>query len=111
MSGADLLADEIPDFGGSFVGHRAGDHRRASRGKFVEHREIKVAVKSERQRAGMGVAVITRTSGSGDGSLRSGAHGASDPGRGRPHTSTSLLHQLQPLHYAEAVLLVHHDQP
>ena len=46
MSGCDLLADEVPHFGRAFVGQGAGDHRRASRRKLVEHREIEIAVES-----------------------------------------------------------------
>src|SRR5208337_3688667 len=49
MSGGDLLADEVPDFGRALVLHAARNPRRASRRKFVEHRDVKVTVESERE--------------------------------------------------------------
>ena len=41
MSGGDLLADEVPDFGGALVGDAAGDDGRAARREFVDDAETR----------------------------------------------------------------------
>src|ERR1700723_4393121 len=51
MSGGNLLAHEVPDFGRAYVGHAASDDRRAPGREFVKHAEVEISVECERERA------------------------------------------------------------
>ena len=51
MSGGHLLANELPDFRGLFIGADAGVYGCASWRQFVEHAQIEIAVQRQRQRA------------------------------------------------------------
>ena len=85
-----LFAHKTPHLPGHFSGNAPGDDRHAARRQLVEDADIEIAVKRERQ-------------------------GARN-GRGRHHQHVrfrliGLLHHLEALQDAEAVLLVHHHQP
>jgi hypothetical protein len=90
----DLFAHELPDFGGALFGGAAGDDGRAAGRHLVDDADVEVAVEGERERA------------------RDGRRGH---GRGRRGSTTlpsasGLLHQLEALLHAEAVLLVDDDE-
>ena len=107
MASGNFAAHELPHVSRALVGHRFGDDRSASRRKLVQHRDIEIPVKSKRKRARdgrrghdqhvrLGICVGT------------GLCPVRPKARVRP--TSFFLHQLQPLHYAEAVLLVHDNQ-
>ena len=60
----DLLANELPDFFGVVARNAAGEDGGPAGRQLIENADIEVAVEGEREVRGMGVAVMTRTSGS-----------------------------------------------
>ena len=85
----DLFADEIPHFRGSLGGNPPGCDGRASGRQLIQYAQIQIAVERQGQRAR---------------NRRRGHH---------QHVWLSLiglLHQLESLQHAEAVLLVDHDE-
>src|SRR5579864_6656731 len=107
MSGCSLLAHKLPDFVRTLVSDAAGDNGGSSRRHFVEHADVEVAVKGERESARDGgrghdenVGLTWRGA-----LLRRAGEGT------RPHMGigsiSALLHQLKALHHTKAMLLVH----
>src|SRR5579864_529273 len=107
MSGCSLLAHKLPDFVRTLVSDAASDNGGSSRRHLVEHADVEVAVKGERESARYGGrghnenvglswrgALVRRTGG--------GAHS---------HMANAwfcrFLHQLETLHHTKAMLLVH----
>ena len=85
-----LLAHKIPHFVRHLAGNAARDDGRASRRQLVQHAHVQIAVERERQRA----------------RNRRGGHHQHI----RLAPDSGFLHQLEALHHAETVLLVHHHQ-
>src|SRR5580704_17879998 len=52
MSGGDLLAHKVPNFGGALVGDAASDDGRASGREFVEYAEVEIAIEGKGECAG-----------------------------------------------------------
>src|SRR5580704_18667276 len=93
---SNLLSDKIPHLGRAIISNSARDDGCAPRGKLIEHAEIEITIKSERQR--------TRNRGCGhDQNIRLGRILVIT-------TFAGFLHQLQALQNAETVLLVDDDQ-
>ena len=89
----DLLADEVPDFGGAGLGHAAGGDGPASGWELVDDAGVEVAVDGEGESAGDGRCCHDE-----------------NIGFGRFAVGAGFAHEFEALLHAEAVLFVDDDE-